>query len=143
LGMQGPITQSEVRVRYAETDQMGIAHHTAYLVWCEVARTDYLRSQGIAYRDLEAAGLRLPVVHAELTYRAAARYDDVLVIRCWVSQAASRKVVFAYDISRPADQRLLATAQITLMAVDSQHAVTTLPAQVLGRLVVAGGRARR
>ncbi len=64
------VTVSSVRVRYAETDQMGIVHHAVYLIWCEQARTDHMREKGVSYRSLEAKGLKLPVVDARLRYRA-------------------------------------------------------------------------
>ena len=78
----GQITVSSVTVRYAETDQMGIAHHANYLIWCELARTDHLRQQGVSYRAMEEQGVRLPVIDAQLRYRAAARYDDELQVPC-------------------------------------------------------------
>src|SRR5574341_2681341 len=76
------ITAVELRVRYAETDQMGVAYHTHYLVWCEVARTDHMRQRGVTYRELEGQGLRLAVVEAGVRYRQPARYDDLLSVRC-------------------------------------------------------------
>ena len=69
------ITAVELRVRYAETDQMGVAHHTHYLVWCEVARTDHMRRRGVSYRELEGQGLRLAVVEAGIRYRQPARRE--------------------------------------------------------------------
>ena len=71
---------STVRVRYAETDQMGVAYHANYFVWFEVGRTDWLRTFGVTYRDLEAEGFLLPVIEAHCEYRASARYDDDLRI---------------------------------------------------------------
>lgn len=123
----GTISEVEVRVRYAETDQMGVAHHAVYLVWCELARTDHMRQRGVSYRDLEMQGLRLPVVEAQLRYRAPARYDDALRIRCWVRDVSTRRVVFGYAVERPLDTKLLATAHTALMAVDRHHSLTTLP----------------
>ncbi len=128
------VTTIEFRVRYAETDQMGVAHHANYLVWCEQARTDHMRRLGVSYRDLEGQGIRMPVVEASLRYRRGAKYDDLLRVRCWVRDVASRRVVFGYAVE---DQHgdLLATAQTALIAVDSTHAPTTLPARVRDRLV--------
>lgn len=133
--MSDDVTAVELRVRYAETDQMGVVHHANYLVWCEAARTDHLRRRGVSYRTLEAGGLRLPVIEARLRYRAPARYDDVVRVRCWVRAAASREVTFGYAIDRVEDERLLATAETSLIAVDSTHAVTRLPASVREKLV--------
>ena len=128
---------TEIRVRYAETDQMGIAHHANYLIWCELARTDYMRDLGVGYRELEEGGLLLPVVDARLRYRAVARYDDFLRVRCWVREAATRRVIFGYAVDRIADGQLLATAQTSLMALGSKHERTTIPEHVRQALVVA------
>lgn len=133
--MSEGITSTEFRVRYAETDQMGVAHHAVYLVWCEAARTDHMRALGVSYRDLEEQGVRLPVTEAHLRFRASARYDDVIRIRCWVREASSRRVTFGYAVERLSDGRLLATAQTSLIAVDSSYAVTALPPSVRATLV--------
>ncbi len=121
----------EFRVRYAETDQMGIAHHSNYLVWCEQARTDHMRALGIGYRDLEEGGLRLPVVDAHIRFRAGARYDDLIRVRCWVRDVASRRIIFGYAVERIIDHTLLATAQTSLMAVNENHERTKLPESVI------------
>ena len=84
---------------------------------------------------LEASGIRLPVVEAHLRFRAAARYDDMVQVRCWVRDVGSRRVTFGYALTRPGEERLLATAQTSLIAVDSTYAVTTLPADLRSRLV--------
>lgn len=123
-------TSVEVRVRYAETDQMGVAHHANYLIWCELARTRHMAEQGVNYRDLEADGLRLPVVDVHIRYRAPARYDDLVRVRCWVRKAASRMVEFGYAIERQEDNLLLATARTSLIAVDFNHAITRIPGDV-------------
>ncbi len=114
---------------------MGVVHHANYLIWCESARTDHMRERGVSYRELEGQGLRLPVIEALVRYRAPARYDDVVRVRCWVRETTSRDVTFGYAIDRPEDGRLLATAQTSLIAVDSSHAVTRLPASVRELLV--------
>jgi len=133
---QDGVGATEIRVRYAETDQMGIAHHSNYLVWCEAARTDYMRDLGVGYRDLEESGLLLPVVDARLRYRAVARYDDRLQVRCWVREVATRRVIFGYAVNRIADGQLLATAQTSLMALGANHERTTIPVYVRQALVV-------
>ena len=134
--MTGPdITVSPLRVRYAETDQMGIVHHAVYLIWCEQARTDHMREKGLSYRNLEAKGLKLPVVDARLRYRAPARYEELLEVRCWVRDVSSRRVIFGYAVNRVADGRLLATAQTSLIALDSNHEITALPQSVRTKLV--------
>ena len=124
------LTCIELRVRYAETDQMGIAHHANYLIWCELARTRHMEERGVRYRDLESQGLRFPVVDAHVRYRAPARYDELLRVRCWVRNVASRRVEFGHAIERQEDGELLATVCTSLIAVDSNHAITTIPGKV-------------
>jgi acyl-CoA thioester hydrolase len=124
------LTSVEVRVRYAETDQMGVAHHANYLIWCELARTRHMAQLGVSYRDLEASGVRLPVTEAHLRYRQPARYDDLLRVGCWVRDVRSRRVEFGYAVERLADGALLATVRTSLMAVDYNHVITTIPGEV-------------
>ena len=124
------LTCVELRVRYAETDQMGIAHHANYLIWCELARTRHMEERGVRYRDLESQGLRFPVVDVHVRYRSPARYDELLRVRCWVRDVASRRVEFGHAIERQEDGELLATARTSLIAVDSNHAITTIPGKV-------------
>src|SRR5574341_1885344 len=130
------ITAVDLRVRYAETDQMGVAYPTHYLVWCEVARTDHMRRRGVTYRELEEQGLRLAVVEASVRYRQPARYDDLLLVRCWVRDVASRRVEFGYAVERPAEGALLATARTALIALDASHRMSRLPTAVQDRLQV-------
>ena len=92
---------SHVRVRYAETDQMGVAYYANYLVWFEVARTDWLRAAGLTYRELEAEGLFLPVIEARCEYRSPARYDDALAVRATARLVSPIRLAFDYDISGP------------------------------------------
>jgi acyl-CoA thioester hydrolase len=115
---------------------MGVAHHSHYLVWCEAARTNHMRELGVSYRDLEAQGVRLPVVDVGIKYRAPARYDDLLRIRCWVRDVRSRRVEFGYVVEKEDEGLLLATVRTALIAVDSRHVPTTFPEVVRERLLV-------
>jgi acyl-CoA thioester hydrolase len=133
--MDHSVTTVEFRVRYAETDQGGVAHHSNHLVWCEQARTDHMRRLGVSYREMEESGILLLVVDARLRFRHPAQYDDLLAVSCWVREAASRRVIFGYAVKRAADDRLLATAQTALIAVDSTYALSTIPDDVRSRLV--------
>jgi acyl-CoA thioester hydrolase len=123
-------TAIEFTVRYAETDQMGIAYHANYLVWCDMARTAYLRERGLSYREMEAGGLLLAVVEAEVRYRAPARFDDRLRIRCWPRHVSSRGVEFGYAITQADSGSVVATARTLLMALDRTHARSGLPRAV-------------
>ena len=111
---------TEVRVRYAETDQMGVVYHANYLVWCEVGRTELLRNRGTSYARLEAEGMYLAVADASLRFHASARYDDLLSVETSVASVRSRAIVFDYLISRPGtrDPERLVTARTTLVALD-------------------------
>lgn len=124
----------EHRVNYSETDQMGFVYHANYLVWLDMARTEHLRSTGVTYKDMEERGVFLAVTEARIRYRQAARYDDLVRIRCWVRDLASRRVVFGYAVERAGTGELLATAETALIALDRQRALSRVPADVTERL---------
>lgn len=107
--MSAPQSLSRVRVRYAETDRMGVVYYANYLVWFEVGRTDLLRNAGWSYRDMETNGFSLPVIDAQCTYREAARYDDEIEVRTSGALLSPVRVQFTYQVVRPADQATLAT----------------------------------
>jgi acyl-CoA thioester hydrolase len=94
------MTQFRVRVRFAETDQMGIAHHSSYVVWMEAARVEWLRERGMSYRAWEEEGVSLAVSGIEINYRSSARFDDELIIDTKLVEAKSRRFKFAYIIRR-------------------------------------------
>ena len=96
--------ETQIRVRYAETDAMGVVHHASYVVWLEVGRSEWMRRQGSSYADLEASGYHLPVVGLSVRYLAAARYDELLTLRTWVAEAKSRQVRFGYELYRVAGE---------------------------------------
>ena len=126
-------SSSSFRVRYAETDQMGVVYHTHYLVWCEIARTDYIRQFGASYAQLEAQGLLLAVAEANIRYSASAKYDDLITVECSLERAQSRVITFGYDIYRddPAPRQLLATASTKLIALTRNGATQQIPADLL------------
>lgn len=126
-GESPAISETLVRVNYSETDQMGVVYHARYLVWLDVARCDYLRHAGTSYRELEQSGLRLAVSEVTIRYRQPARYDDPVRVRCWVRDVASRRVEFGYAVEHAAEDRLLATATTSLLALDSSMTLTRLP----------------
>jgi acyl-CoA thioester hydrolase len=129
------IHSSSLRVRYAETDSMGVAYYANYLIWFEVARTDLLRGHGLRYRDLEARGHLLPVCEVQLRLIAPARYDDPLRVDCWLDEARSRRISFGYRVSRveDGDEQLLAEGATSLMAVDTRMRPSRLPGDLLER----------
>ncbi len=87
-----------LRVRFAETDAMGVAHHGAYPTWLEAARVEWMRERGLRYRDLEGDGVSMAVAHLDVRYRRAARFDDELVVRTALTSLRSRHATFAYRI---------------------------------------------
>ena len=125
-----PESVTELRVRYAETDQMGVVYHTNYLIWCEIARTDLIRTLGASYRDLEARGVRLAVSEASVRYIAAARYDDRIRVETRLTRVTSRTMHFEYTILNADSLQRLATASTTLISLDPANRVAVLPPDV-------------
>lgn len=120
-----------IRVRYAECDPMGVAHHSAYPVWLEIGRTELLRSHGIAYRDLETQGIFLAVVHLEIKYRSPARYDDELTLHTKLDEALGSRVKIRHHYELFRDTTLLAAATTTLACLDHQGRPQPLPPLLL------------
>lgn len=120
--IQGDI---EIRVRYAETDRMGLLHHANYLVYFEQGRTELLRSQGIAYRDLEDQGFLLVITKAMVRFRQPARYDDVLTLRTSLVRTTMVKIEHRYEVFRAG--LLLTEGETTLACVDRAGKVQALP----------------
>lgn len=121
---------SHVRVRYAETDQMGVVYHANYLVWFEVGRTDLLRSFGWTYREMEATGVRLPVLEAHCEYQRPARYDDELEILTSGRMLSPVRLEFTYEVRLRDDQRLVASGYTRHAGVDLGGRPCRLPARV-------------
>src|SRR5438034_4173060 len=110
---------------------MGVVYHANYLIWFDRARTELMRETGLTYKELEQQGVYLAVSEVNVRYRAAARYDDLVRVRCWVRELASRRVTFDYAVERAATAELLATGQTALVALTHQHTVTRLPDHVV------------
>ena len=120
----------EFRVRYAETDQMGVVYHTNYLIWCEVGRTDFIRARGMSYADMERAGIGLAVADVTARFHAAARYDELIRVRTTLAELRSRGITFDYVITAAADGRRLVTARTVLVSIDPAGRPVALPAAV-------------
>ncbi len=123
------LSETTLRVRYAETDAMGIVHHAVYPVWMELGRSDLLRSMGQGYAEWEAQGYMMAVSSIELTYRAPARYDELVTVRTRVAEVRTRQTRFAYEVVGPAGQRL-AVGETTHVCTDRAGRVTSLPASL-------------
>jgi acyl-CoA thioester hydrolase len=120
----------EFRVRYAETDQMGVVYHANYLIWCEVGRTDFIRARGMSYADMERAGVGLAVSELTARFHSAAKYDDMIRVRTTLAEVRSRGITFDYLITRLADGHRLVSARTALVSIDGSGRPIALPASV-------------
>src|SRR5437016_5052945 len=134
LSCPGVISSITLRVNYSETDQMGVVYHANYLIWFDRARTELMRETGLTYKELEQQGVYLAVSEVNVRYRAAARYDDLVRVRCWVRELASRRVTFGYAVERAGTDDLLATGETSLISLTHQHTLTRMPQHVLDLL---------
>ena len=117
----------EVRVRYAETDKMGIAYYANYFVWFEVGRTELCRSKGFSYADLEALGYMLVVTDARCRYRSSAKYDDEILIRTRLKKINKRMVTFGYQLLRKGSEELLAEGETRHLSIGPEGKPKSLP----------------
>jgi acyl-CoA thioester hydrolase len=121
---------SRVRVRYAETDQMGVVYYANYFVWFEVGRTDLLRESGWNYREMETEGFGLPVIEAHCTYRESAKYDDEIEVRTTGEMLSPVRVKFTYEVVRAADAVTLAIGTTVHVTLDRTGRPCRLPDRV-------------
>lgn len=118
-----------LRVRYDECDPMGFVHHSNYLRYFEIGRTEFLRSSGGRYRDVEAAGLFVVVIHIDCRYRASAKYDDEIQVTTRVAKVTAAKIIHEYEIRR--DGQLLVEATVTLAVIDSDGRLQRVPESLI------------
>ena len=122
------VSEVALRVRYAETDQMGVVYHSNYFIWFEVGRVEFLRDLGFSYRDMEQEeGCYIAVVDARCRYKAPARYDDELVVRTHLKNVRESLVHFGYELLRSADGLLLAEGETTHVVIDREMKKTAIP----------------
>lgn len=127
--------ETEIRVRYAETDQMGIVHHSNYLIWFEAGRSEYCRSKGFSYKEMEEEDDALMVVaEAYCRYKSPAHYDDVLTIRTQIGELRSRSLRFIYEVYRAADDTLIAEGETLHIVTDKDKKIRSLPEAYKNRL---------
>jgi len=117
----------EIRVRYAETDQMGVAYYANYLVWFEVGRSEFCRTKGFRYTDLEALGYKLVVSDVRCRYRNPARYDETVIVRTRLKEVNRRMVTFGYQILRNIGEEVIAEGVTRHVCVDSSGKTKSLP----------------
>jgi acyl-CoA thioester hydrolase len=138
---QAVISESRLRVRYAETDQMGVVYHANHFIWFEIGRVDLMRQLGFTYRDLEREhGCYIPVVDARCRYKAPARYDDELIVRTHLRSVRSSVISFGYKLLRADDSQVLAEGETTHMILDSKMKPAALPENYLKAFRAATGK---
>jgi acyl-CoA thioester hydrolase len=130
-------TTSTLRVRFCETDLMGIVHHATYLVYLEAGRVEWLRRRGITYADWTARGVQVPVASVELQYRAPSRFDDLLSVETTLAKVRSVSLDFTYRILR--EQTLIAEGFTRLACIDASHKLLRIPEEIRDALL-AGER---
>jgi len=135
------ICQSRLRVRYAETDQMGVVYHSNHFIWFEIGRVELMRQLGFSYRDMEQNdGCFIAVVDARCRYKAPARYDDEVIVRTHLKNVRESVVHFGYELVRADDGTLLAEGATTHIVTDAQMNATPLPEKYMRVFREAVGR---
>ena len=120
--------ETTVRVRYAETDRMGVVYHANYLIWFEIGRTEFCRARGFAYRDMEEhEDAFLVVAESYCRYKAPAMYDDELVVRTHITELRRRSVRFGYEVLRATDGQIIAEGETGHVVTDGNGRVRTMP----------------
>ena len=125
-----PENIARVRVRYAETDKMGVAYYANYFIWFEVGRCELLRSLGGSYRDMELNGVMLPAIEAHCEFRSPARYDDALEISTTSSLLSPARVEFNYQVVRSSDRAVVAIGRTIHAAIDGSGRPRRLPKDI-------------
>jgi acyl-CoA thioester hydrolase len=133
------VCETQLRVRYAETDQMGVVYHSNYVIWFEVGRVEALRQLGFTYKQMEGDGCHLPVVELRCRYKAPARYDELIAIRTRLKDVRAGLVHFHYQVVRAEDGGLLAEGETVHLAIDGQGKRRTFPKKYLSVLQAAVG----
>jgi acyl-CoA thioester hydrolase len=121
------VIETTFRVRFAETDQMGIVHHSAYVVWLEEGRSEWGRQAGMPYSAFNKTGYALAVTELSLRYMAPARYDDLVMVRTWVGELASRGITYEFEVVNPQSGQKHVTASTRLICIDATGRVRRIP----------------
>ena len=138
--MSGLVSETTIRVRYAETDQMGVVYHANHLVWFEVGRVEFLRQLGFSYKDMEQQdGCHIAVVDARCRYKAPARYDDEIIVRTHLKNVRESLVHFGYELVRAADGLLLAEGETMHVVIDREMQKRAIPEKYMTLFKQAAG----
>lgn len=120
------IHETKLKVRYVETDQMGIVHHSNYYPWFEVARTEFFEAIGLPYEDIEKEGILFPLVESGCIYKEGAKYPDNIIIKSWIGEIKGIKFTFLYDVIREKDGKVLAKGKTVHVPVDKKMRLMNL-----------------
>ena len=134
------VNETKLRVRYAETDQMGVVYHSNHLIWFEVGRVEFMRQMGFSYRDMERDdGLYIAVAEAKCRYRAPVYYDEEVVVRTRLKTVRDSVIIFSYELARADTGVLLAEGETTHVVTNSKMKIASLPKKYLAVFRVAAG----
>lgn len=120
------ISKTEIKVRYVETDKMGIVHHSNYYAYFEVGRGDFIEETGISYSEMENQGIMLPLVESQCKYIEGAKYEDELIIETWIEEFTGAKLVFNYNVIRKLDNRIIAKGKTVHPFVNNDFKIVNL-----------------
>jgi acyl-CoA thioester hydrolase len=135
------VNETRVRVRYAETDQMGVVYHSNHFIWFEIGRVEFLRQLGFSYKDMEAAdGCFIAVVDARCRYKAPARYDEEIIVRTHLKNIRESVIHFGYELVRASDGVLLAEGETTHIVADAQMRKTAIPEKYISAFRAVAGK---
>lgn len=138
---QPAVNETKLRVRYAETDQMGVVYHSNHLIWFEVGRVEFLRQMGFSYRDMEREdGLFIAVAEAKCRYRAPVYYDEEVVVRTRLKTVRGSVIIFSYELAHAKTGALLAEGETTHIVTNSDMKTAALPDKYLNVFRAAAGK---
>ena len=129
-----PVAEVTFHVRFAETDAMGIVHHSNYLIYFEEGRSHFSRARGAPYRDLESLGYSLAVSEIQVRYIAPAHYDQKISVLTWIEQTGSRGITFGYEVLDAETQQVLVTGSTKHICINHQGTVRRIPSQWLNMM---------
>lgn len=132
-------TETRLRVRYAETDQMGVVYHANHFIWMEVGRVDLCKACGFSYRDMERDdGVFLAVAEVQCRYRSPAKFDDEVIVKTWIEEANTRIVIFNYEMRIAGEDRVLATGMTRHVFVNQRMERTRMPRKYYAMFGIEG-----
>jgi acyl-CoA thioester hydrolase len=118
--------ETKIKVRYVETDQMGIVHHSNYYAWFEVGRGEFIKGAGMTYRDMEEQGIMLPLLESSCKYIEGAKYDDELIIQTWIKEMNGVKIIFNYNVVRERDNKIIAKGSTKHAFVNNEFKIINI-----------------